>query len=334
MGTIYINQDDVYIGKVDERLKVTAAKETLLDVPLIKIDGVVVLGRATVSPAAMVELLQRGIPLSFLTTTGRYLGRMEPELTKNIFVRKAQWQAAGESEQALHVVRGFIRGKLKNYRTALLRAQREHADLDLSDGIGRLERALHPIDQYEAIDGLRGLEGAGSAAYFGCFNQLIRAEGFTFEARRRRPPTDPVNSLLSLGYAILRHDVQSALNIVGFDPYLGYLHVERYGRPSLSLDVMEEFRPLVVDAVVLSSINCKRLAPEDFVTEPISGAVSLTDEKRRDFLRLYEQKKQSQFKHPVMGRQCTYQEAFEIQARLLAKYLMGQIDQYPPLVLK
>ncbi len=134
MGTIYINQDDVYIGKVDERLKVTAAKETLLDVPLIKIDGVVVLGRATVSPAAMVELLQRGIPLSFLTTTGRYLGRMEPELTKNIFVRKAQWQAAGESERALHVVRGFIRGKLKNYRTALLRAQREHADLDLSDG--------------------------------------------------------------------------------------------------------------------------------------------------------------------------------------------------------
>jgi CRISP-associated protein Cas1 len=334
MGTIYINQDDVYIGKVDERLKVTAAKETLLDVPLIKIDGVVVLGRATVSPAAMVELLQRGIPLSFLTTTGRYLGRMEPELTKNIFVRKAQWQAAGESEQALHVVRGFIRGKLKNYRTALLRAQREHADLDLSDGIGRLERALLPIDKYESIDGLRGLEGAGSAAYFGCFDRLIRTEGFTFEARRRRPPTDPVNSLLSLGYAILRHDLQSALNIVGFDPYLGYLHTERYGRPSLSLDVMEEFRPLVVDAVVLSSINCKRLAPEDFVKEPISGAVSLTDEKRRDFLRLYEQKKQSQFKHPVMGRQCTYQEAFEIQARLLAKYLMGQIDQYPPLVLK
>jgi CRISP-associated protein Cas1 len=334
MGTIYINQDDVYIGKVDERLKVTAAKETLLDVPLIKIDGVVVLGRATVSPAAMVELLQRGIPLSFLTTTGRYLGRMEPELTKNIFVRKAQWQAAGESEQALHVVRGFIRGKLKNYRTALLRAQREHADLDLSDGIGRLERALLPIDQYESIDSLRGLEGAGSAAYFGCFDRLIRTEGFVFEARRRRPPTDPVNSLLSLGYAILRHDLQSALNIVGFDPYLGYLHTERYGRPSLSLDVMEEFRPLVVDAVVLSSINCKRLAPEDFVKEPISGAVSLTDEKRRDFLRLYEQKKQSQFKHPVMGRQCTYQEAFEIQVRLLAKYLMGQIDQYPPLVLK
>jgi CRISP-associated protein Cas1 len=334
MGTIYINQDDVYIGKVDERLKVTADRQTLLDVPLIKVDGVVVIGRATVSPAAMTELLGRGIPLSFLTGTGRYLGRMEPELTKNIFVRKAQWQAAGESKQALHVVRGFIRGKLKNYRTALMRAQREHPGVDLEVAITQIEHALNPMEQTETVNSLRGLEGAGSAAYFGSFNHLIREEGFTFEARRRRPPTDPVNSLLSFGYALLRHDVQSALNIVGFDPYLGYLHVERYGRPSLALDLMEEFRPLVVDAVVLSAINCKRITPEDFITEPLSGAVSLTDERRRDFLRLYEQKKQSQFKHPVMGRQCTYQEAFEIQARLLAKYLMGQTEQYPPLVLR
>jgi CRISPR-associated protein Cas1 len=128
--------------------------------------------------------------------------------------------------------------------------------------------------------------------------------------------------------------VQSALNIVGFDPYLGYLHTQRYGRPSLVLDLMEEFRPLVVDAVVLSAINRKSLRPQDFEHEPLSGAVSLSDEGRRTFLRLYEQKKQSKFKHPVLGRQCTYQEAFEIQARLLAKYLMQVTEQYPPLVLK
>jgi CRISPR-associated protein Cas1 len=143
-----------------------------------------------------------------------------------------------------------------------------------------------------------------------------------------------VNSLLSFGYSLLRHDVQSAVNIVGFDPYLGYLHVERYGRPSLALDLMEEFRPLVVDAMVLSGVNKKALSVEDFVTEPISNAVSLTRDGLRTFLRLYEQKKQSQFKHPVMGRKCSYQEAFEIQARLLAKYLMGEIESYPPLVLK
>ncbi len=333
MGTVYISTDDAFIGKTDERLRVRANKETLLDVPMIKVDGVVVLGRATVSPAALMELLARKIPLSFLTGTGKYLGRLEPELNKNIFVRAAQWQAAGETEQAVHMVRGFVRGKLKSYRNLLMRSQREGNET-VGEGIERLERAIAPIDKAATIDSLRGLEGAGSAAYFGHFNQLIRNDGFSFTTRRRRPPTDPVNALLSFGYALLTHDVQGAINIVGFDPYLGYLHTQRYGRPSLALDLMEEFRPLVVDAMVLSTINRKALSLEDFVSEPLSGAVSLTDEGRRKFLRLYEQKKQSKFKHPVMGRQCTYQEAFEIQARLLSKYLLNEIEQYPPLVLK
>jgi CRISP-associated protein Cas1 len=334
MGTVYITQEDAFIGKTDERLQVKAQKKTLLDVPMIKVDGVVVLGRATISPAAMIELLERKIPLSFLTGTGRYLGRLEPPLTKNIFVRSAQWKASGESAQALHVVRGFIRGKLKNYRNSLLRAQRENQGLDLQGAIARLEQAIAPINNAQKIDSLRGLEGAGSAAYFGCFAQLIRGKEFGFETRNRRPPTDPVNALLSFGYSLLANDVQSAVNIVGFDPYLGYLHVERYGRPSLALDLMEEFRPIVVDAMVLSVINRRVLTPDDFTTEPLSGAVSLSDEGRRSFLRAYEQKKQSEFTHPVMGRKCSYQEAFEIQGRLLAKYLMGETEQYPPLVLK
>ena len=340
MGTVYITQEDAFIGKTDERLQVRSHKQTLLDVPLLKVDGVVVLGRATISPAALMELLERKIPLSFLTGTGRFLGRLEPPLTKNIFVRSAQWQAAENSPQAVHIVRSFIRGKLKNYRNTLMRAQREASDPNspavskLAEGIRRLEQAIAPINTTAAIDALRGLEGSGSAAYFGCFDQLIRAPGFTFITRNKRPPTDPVNALLSFGYALLRHDVESALNIVGFDPYLGYLHTQRYGRPSLALDLMEEFRPLVVDAMVLAAINKRSLTPADFTTEPLSGAVSLADAGRRTFLRLYEQKKQSQFKHPVMGKQCTYQAAFEIQARLLAKYLMGETEQYPPLVLK
>jgi CRISPR-associated protein Cas1 len=282
----------------------------------------------------VIELLERKIPLSFLTGTGRYLGRLEPELTKNIFVRSAQWEAIAPSQQALHLVRGFVRGKLKNYRHALLRDQREFPHLNLHSALAQLEQAIAPIEKTTSIDSLRGLEGAGSAAYFGSFNQLIRAQGFQFEARRRRPPTDPVNALLSLGYALLRHDIQSAVNLVGFDPYLGYLHVERYGRPSLALDLMEEFRPLVVDAIVLSGLNRRMLSPQDFTTEPLSQAVSLTPEGLRTFLRLYEQKKQSKFKHPVLQTQCTYQEAFEVQARLLAKYLLGETDKYPPLLLK
>lgn len=333
MGTVYITEQDAFVGKTDERLNVRANKKTLLDVPLIKVDGVVVMGRATVSPSLLGELLERKIPLSFVTRTGRYLGCLEPELSKNIFVRAAQWRAAGETELALHIVRGFIRGKLKNYRNSLLRSQRESSE-SLQTAIAKLDEAIAPIDKTNTINSLRGLEGAGSAAYFGSFNRMIRTEGFEFVTRNRRPPTDAVNASLSLGYALLRHDIQSALNIVGFDPYLGYLHVERYGRPSLALDLMEEFRPLIVDAVVLSSINRRAIAPTDFTCEPLSGAVSLIPEGLRTFLRLYEQKKQSKFKHPVLQRQCTYQEAFEIQARLLAKYLMGETDKYPPLILK
>ena len=333
MGTVYIATDDAFIGKIDERIQVRAQKETLLDIPLIKVEGVVIFGRATVSPALLLELLERKIPLSFMTGTGKFLGRLEPELTKNVFVRSAQWQAAGETNRAVHVVRAFIRGKLKNYRSMLLRARRDGIE-GLDAAITKLEQAIAPVATTTEIDALRGLEGAGSAAYFSVFNGLIRNADFSFTHRNRRPPTDPINALLSFGYALLAHDVQGAINIVGFDPYLGYLHTQRYGRPSLALDLMEEFRPLVVDAMVLAAVNRKVLQPADFLAEPVSNAVRLSEEGRKLFLRLYEQKKQSQFKHPVLKRQCTYQEAFELQARLLAKYLMGETEQYPPLFLK
>lgn len=334
MGTLYIVQDDAFIGKVDERLNVKANKQVLQDVPLIKVDGVVILGRATISPAALDELLARKIPVSFLTGTGKYLGKVEPELTKNILLRSAQWQAAGETEKAVHLVRGFVRGKLKNYRKTLYLAQRKHPEVHFESAISRLESAISPIDKTDNINSLRGLEGAGSAAYFGAFNQLIRVDYFSFEARRRRPPTDPVNALLSFGYSLLRHDVQSAVNIVGFDPYLGYLHYQRYGRPGLALDLMEEFRPLVVDAMVLSLINLRKIKPSDFTVEPLSNAVLLSKEGRREFLRAYGEKKQEKFSHPALGRKFTYQEGFEVQARLVGKFLMGEIDKYPPLVLK
>lgn len=334
MGTVYVTQEDAFIGKTDERLKVKADKQTILDVPLIKMDGLVVMGRATISPDAIAQLIQQKIPVTFLHKTGKYLARLEPEMTKNIFVRSAQWKAAGETPQAVHATQGFVRGKLKNYRNALTDTQRKYSEVDFASGLHQLKQAIASVDKTDSIDSIRGLEGAGSAAYFGCFNQLIRVAEFSFETRRRRPPTDPVNSLLSLGYSLLRHDVQGAINIVGFDPYLGYLHVQRYGRPSLALDLMEEFRPLVVDAVVLSAINLRMLLPSHFVCEPISDAVSLTKEGLQIFLRLYEKKKQSKFKHPVLQKQCTYQEAFEIQARLLGKYLMGEIDKYPPLIPK
>lgn len=334
MGTVYVNQDDAFIGKTDERLTVKADKQQILDIPLLKIEGVVVFGRATISPAAVIELLERKIPMSFMTRAGRFLGRLEPELSKNIFVRRSQWAAAGETPKAIHMVQAFVRGKLKNYRSSLMRHLRDYPDLNLQKEVDALEQAIASIVNHQAIASIRGVEGHGSAVYWRAFPNLIRTDKFTFSTRNRRPPTDPVNALLSFGYSLLRHDIQGALNIVGFDPYLGYLHTERYGRASLALDLMEEFRPLVVDAMVLSALNRKAIGQEDFVSEPLSKAVSLSNEARRKFLTLYEEKKQSKFTHPVMGRKCTYQEAFELQARLLAKFLMDETDKYPPLVLK
>lgn len=334
MGTIYVTQDDSFISKIDERLNIKFDKKIILDVPLIKVDGLVIMGRSSISPAAIAELIDKKIPLTFLTNNGKYIARLEPEMSKNIFVRNAQWKAAGESVKAVHVTQGFVRGKLKNYRQTLQQSQRRYTELDFNAGITQLTNAIASLEKADSINSIRGLEGAGSAAYLGCFNQLIRVDDFSFTTRNRRPPVDPVNSLLSLGYSLLRHDIQGALNIVGFDPYLGYLHTERYGRPSLALDLMEEFRPLIVDAVVLTAINRRMLTPKDFITEPVSNAVSLTKEGLHTFLRLYQEKKQDKFKHPVLQKQHTYQETFEIQARLLAKYLLGEIDKYPPLVMK
>ncbi len=334
MGTVYVTQEDAFLGRSDERLKITHERRTLLEVPLLKVDGIVVLGRANFSPSLMGELMERQIPMSFLTVTGRYLGRLEPELTKNIFVRSAQWRASEQPERVLHLAQAFVRGKLKNCRNDLMRAQREHPALKMEKAIERIQQSIDALPRGQNVDSVRGLEGAGSAAYFSCFEQLLRVEHFSFTHRTRRPPLDPVNALLSFGYAMLRHDIQSALNICGFDPYLGFLHTQRYGRPSLALDLMEEFRPLVVDSVVTACLNKKVLVPGDFESEPLSQAVSLNSEGRKQFLRQYEQKKQSRFKHPVLGRQCSYREAFELQARLLGKYLLGETDQYPPLILK
>jgi CRISP-associated protein Cas1 len=290
MGTIYITTEDSLITKVDERLVVKAENKSILDVPLIKADGLVAIGRCSVTPALISELLTRKIPLSYLTKSGKYLGRLEPELGKNIFVRQAQWQAASNLDYKTHVVKGFIRGKLKNYRNILQKRSREHSDLDIDSNIEQIKHAISSLESITDINALRGYEGIGSKAYFGCFNRLIKNPNFEFHTRCRRPPTDPINSLLSLGYSLLRHDIQSALNIVGFDPYLGYLHTERYGRPSLALDLMEEFRPLLVDVVVLTLVNRKYLTPTDFVTEPISNAVSLTKDGLKTFLIEYEQK--------------------------------------------
>ncbi len=329
MSTLYVTQQDAVLRKTDERLKVTQKGTTLLDVPILKVSQVVVFGRVTVTAATLQALLERQVPVSYLSQHGRYVGRIEPLLSKNALLRSAQYRAAFDTKATLALARQMVRGKLSNMRVLLQRANRGVDDRAVSQAVDQIRAQISATDVSPRLNSLRGLEGAGSAMYFGVFDKLLKPSDMRFAKRVRRPPTDPVNSLLSFGYALLASDIQSAVNTVGFDPYQGYLHVEHYGRPSLALDLMEEFRPLIVDSVVLSCINKRIIGPKDFSVE-LGQVHRLTDAARRKFLMQYEERKNTEIHHPIFEYKVTYQRCFELQARLLAKCLKGEIDAYPP----
>jgi CRISPR-associated protein Cas1 len=331
MSTLYVTQQDTVLRKTDERLKVTQQSTTLLDVPMLKVSEVVIFGRVTVTAATLQALLEHHIAVCYLSEHGRYVGRFEPGLSKNSLLRSAQYRSAFDTTATLAVARQMVRGKLANMRVLLQRSNRGVDDLAVARAVEQLKIHLSALDTCRSLDQLRGLEGAGSAVYFGVFDTLLKPSGMRFAKRVRRPPTDPVNSLLSFGYALLANDIQSAVNTVGFDPYQGYLHVEHYGRPSLALDLMEEFRPLIVDSVVLTCVNKRIIGPEDFSVE-LGQVHRLTDAARRKFLLQYEERKNTEIHHPIFDYKVTYHRCFELQARLLAKRLKGEIAEYPPFI--
>ncbi|RME50964.1 MAG: type I-D CRISPR-associated endonuclease Cas1 [Deltaproteobacteria bacterium] len=333
MSTLYITQEGAILRKTDERLRVTLKDETLIDIPLIKVSSVVILGRATVTSAAADALMQNKIPLSYLTAHGRFIGRLEPAFSKNCLLRREQYALHFDEERRLEVARRFVGGKVANMRVMLRRAEREGAGEGVSEAIRGIKRLEKEIPRSRGIEELLGQEGAASSLYFGVFDDLLRAEGFSFEKRIRRPPTDPVNALLSFGYALLAGNLHALLEVVGFDPYIGFLHADRYGRASLALDLMEEFRPVIVDSVVLLCINKRILRPDHFESE-ITGACRLTPEGRKLFLTQYERRKLTEVQHPVFGYRVSYHRCAELQARLLAKFVQGEIEEYLPFRLK
>ena len=333
MSTLYITQQDATLRKVDERLKVTVKKDVLLDIPMIKVSQVVLSGRVTVTAATVAALMERRIEICYLTQHGKYIGRLQPKFSKNSLLRREQYRAAFDPERCLRIARGFVLGKLLNMRTWLMRMNREQELTDIADAVKRIKNACDGANQAGDVDQLRGHEGEGSAAYFAVFQRLLKQPDFTFKKRVRRPPTDPVNSLLSFGYTLLTNDLFSAVNVVGFDPYIGYLHADKYGRPSLPLDLIEEFRPVVVDSMVVSAINKELLTRSDF-REEMGGICRLTDDGRKKFLKQYEERKNTEFTHPILNQKMTYQHSFEQQARFLAKTLQGELEEYPPLLIK
>ncbi|MEZ4867307.1 MAG: type I-D CRISPR-associated endonuclease Cas1d [Caldilineaceae bacterium] len=354
MTTLYLTEPYSVVNKDGETLtvKIPANQETgaaarKVTIPLMKVEQVVVLGDSTVTTPALLALLDQNADVCFCDFWGRFKGRLAPSVTKNVFVRTAQFRRHEQYRQRVELAARFVRGKLHNQRTLLLRsnrtvtdaAQRElltAATVTLADLIAEVDRLEieeeGPLDparpqQQSALGTLHGLEGAGAAAFFGGFGTLLKQE-LGFSGRHRRPPTDPVNALLSFGYTLLMNHVLSAAHIVGFDPYIGYLHSEGYGKPSLALDLMEEMRTPIVDSVVLTVINKQILQAKHFQEQ--LGAYQLTAAGRKLFLQQFEARLNTEIQHPVFGYKASYRRCLELQARILAKFLLGEVPAYRP----
>ena len=322
-------------------------------IPLIKIDEVAALGEVTLTASALHMLLERNIEITFLGHYGQFKGRLSPPFSKNSLLRLAQYRAHHDMAKRCELARRFVIGKLSNQRTLLQRYQRQRDNPEMSMAIEQIGHLLShlatlPVDKpgvVQQIDSgdnrvegtpletILGMEGAGSAAYFSSFGKFLSdQEQWPFPGRVKRPPTDPVNSLLSFGYSLLANKVASAVQLVGFDHFVGYLHSSFYGRPALALDIMEEFRPIIVDSVVLTLLNNRMLTFTDFVVE--LEAFRLRQDSRKVFFTKFEERLNEEITHPIFGYKVSYKRCIELQVRLLAKYLTGEIDEYPPFLVR
>ena len=299
--------------------------------PLAAVRQVCVVGNVQVSTQALDVLAANEIPVSYLTGHGRFVGAFVPAVRKNVGLREAQFRKFADPVECLTLARAVVRAKLSNQRTLLMRSLRGDGDRGRDEPAARdIGELLKRLDRAGTTDTVLGLEGQGAALYFGEFARFLRVHppgrGFDFTARTRRPPKDPVNALLSFAYAMLAKDCFAAVCAVGFDPYKGFFHANRHGKPSLALDLMEEFRPVVADSVVLTLVNNEMLTPDDFLTW--RDACHLTDAGRKAFFRAYEQRKATEVTHPVYGYKMTYARMLEVQARMLAAYVRGSVPAY------
>lgn len=326
---MYVMEEGAVVRKDGDQLKLLSAKEgLLLQIPLAQVEQLVLMGNVTVTAPVVRALLERGVGLVYMTGDGRLLGRLQPTESKNVPLRWSQFRAASDPEKQLLIARGIVRGKVLNQRTLLQRAAREGV-ADLAEAVDHLRALAERLDRAESVEEVRGLEGAAAAAYFKEWPKLIRALGFPFPGRVRRPPTDPVNALLSFASVLLLNEVLSACQLVGFDPYVGYLHMDRYGRPALALDLMEEFRPVLVDSTVLAVINRRMVEQEDFDTA-VGGGKRMKPHALKKFLGAWEEKRRTVIRHPVFNWEVPYWRVVELQARVLAKVLMGELEEYVP----
>nr|MBC8362918.1 type I-C CRISPR-associated endonuclease Cas1 [Candidatus Desulfatibia profunda] len=339
LNTLFVTTQGAYLAKEGETVVVKVEQAVRLRIPIHTIGGIVCFGNVGCSPFLMGFCAKNGVGISFLTEYGRFLARIQGPVSGNVLLRREQYRKADDPGFSAAMARAVLIGKIANCRTVLQRALRDHSEkLDagqIADTVKRLNYHLESLNREQTLDILRGLEGDAAHIYFGVFDHLIvsQKEAFSFHERNRRPPLDNVNCLLSFIYTLLVHDIRSALETVGLDPAVGFLHRDRPGRPSLALDLMEEFRPFLADRLALSLINLRQVQDKGFIKTD-TGAVLMNDDTRKTLLVAYQERKQEAIYHPFLDEKVTIGILFHIQALLLARYLRGDLDGYPPFIWK
>lgn len=334
-NTLYVTTQGAYLAAQGETLVARVDREVKLRVPLHLLEGVVCFGRVSSSPELMARCSERGIGISLLTERGRFLARVQGPVSGNVLLRREQYHRADDTSGSAELARAFVAAKIANSRCVLQRTVRDHGEktdaAKLQRAIVALARCLSKLDRAQGVGSIRGIEGDAAQIYFGVFDHLIirGEEGFWFEKRSRRPPADPTNALLSFVYTLLVHDVASALEAVGLDPQVGFLHRDRPGRPGLALDLMEEFRPFLADRFVLSLINRRQVRGAGFEQRE-TGGVYMDEGTRKTVLVGYQERKREEIQHPFLGEKTTVGMLVHLQALLLARHLRGDLDGYPP----
>jgi len=328
MATLYLTEQGSKLRKRSQRLVVEKYGTTLLEVPAYGIDRVLIFGAVQLSTQAISFLLNSGIEVSFLSMNGRLKGKLTPVESKNVFLRLAQYERYKDEEFKLMVASSIIEAKMKNQRTLILRYQRNHPEANFSAELEIISNSLSSLPRKKKISSVMGLEGVSTGAYYRCYAKML-SQNFTFEKRTRHPPLDPTNALLSLGYVLITNEIAALVESVGFDPFIGLLHGLRYGRQSLPLDLIDEFRHPVVDGLVQTLINTGSIEAADFYKES-NGAFFLNKGALKRFLSVYEERMEKPFKEKETYS--SYRKLFREQVENMERAVLNRKEYQPFLV--
>ncbi len=336
LNTLYVTTQGSYLSKEGEAILVNVEREVKLRLPIHTLQSIVCFGNVACSPFLLGHCAENSVGVCFLTENGRFLARLQGPVSGNVLLRRTQYRWADDPVQSAAIASVVVAAKVANSRMVLHRFIRDHGGTDaVRQAVDRLEKIVDAARKAASVDEARGIEGDAGRTYFSVFDHLIVAQkdGFSFAERNRRPPLDPVNAMLSFVYTLLAHDVESALESVGLDPAVGFLHRDRPGRPSLALDLMEELRPHLADRMVLSMINLQKIKARAF-RKTESGAVLMDDDSRKQMLVSYQERKREEITHPFLDEKIPVGLVPYVQALLLARHVRGDLDAYPPFIWK